>query len=311
MITTVSLNPSVDKGVTIESFQYGSMNRVLQTRQDAGGKAVNVAMVASALGMETRCVGFLCRENGRIIDRTLTKHGVQTEWVWLEGSIRTNLKLLDAKAGIVTEINESGAPVDGAQLEAMDDLIARSHADSDFLVLTGSLPPGCPKSYYAQVIRSLTGSGCRMVLDAEGEALRQGIEARPYLIKPNRLELEIELGHALGSTKEVARAARELNDRGIARVAVSLGAEGALLADEHDVFFAPAMKIDVASTVGAGDSMVSGMIAGLQDELPTDEVLRRGAACAAASISKAGTRLTGRAEFEKMLTYITVERVHI
>ena len=311
MITTVSLNPSVDKGITIEAFHYGSMNRVIEKRQDAGGKAVNVAVVASELGMYTRCVGFLCKENGLIIEQAMRRHGVESEWVWLEGSLRTNLKLLDAQAGVITEINESGVPVIPARLEEMTELITRSADDSDYLVLTGSLPPGCPKTYYAEIIESLAGSSCRLVLDAEGEALRHGIEAKPYLIKPNRLELELELGHALGSMKDVARAARAMVDRGISRVAVSLGADGALLADEQDVFFAPALKIDVKSTVGAGDSMVAGMILGLMADASTDEVLRRGAACAAATISEAGTRLTGRTKFKEMLENISVERVHL
>ncbi|MEA4897743.1 MAG: 1-phosphofructokinase family hexose kinase [Christensenellaceae bacterium] len=311
MVTTVGINLSVDRGLVVERFQYGSMNRVAGSRTDAGGKAVNVAVVAAGLGLRARCVALLRKNNGRLFEDKLRRHGVESKCLWLPGSIRTNLKLLDAAQGVVTEINEPGEKVTDGQLKEMTGLILQASTDSDYLVLTGSLPPGCPKSYYAGIIRSLKGARCRCVLDAEGEALKAGIAACPYLIKPNRMELEMEVGHSLGSVAEVARAARALADRGIARVAVSLGAEGALLADEKSAYFAPGLRVKALSTVGAGDSMVAGMVSGLTEGLPTDEVLRRGAACATASVLEAGTRLADRAKCEAVIERITVERVRV
>ncbi len=311
MITSVSLNPSVDKSVTIECFHFGSMNRVVDSRKDAGGKAINVAVVAAELGIETRCVGFLRRENGQIIENKLIKHGVACECLWLDGSIRTNLKVLDQSKGVVTEINEPGLPVTAAQLEEVTEVIARAAEDSDYLVLTGSLPPGVKAGYYGEIISMLSGSACRLVLDAEGAAFKLGVSAKPYFIKPNKMELEMELGRKLMNTKEVAHAALKLVEKGIERVGVSLGAEGALLAGSDGVFFTPALKVAALSTVGAGDSMVAGMLSGMLRELGGDEVLRRGAACATASVLKEGTGLADRAKIKELLSQITVERVDV
>lgn len=311
MITTVGINLSVDRGLVVERFEYGSMNRVAGSRTDAGGKAVNVAVVAAGLGLKTRCVALMRKDNAQLFEDKLRSHGVESRCLSLPGSVRVNLKLLDAAKGVVTEINEPGEKVTEGQLKEMTELILQASVDSDYLILTGSLPPGCPKRYYADIIRSLKGAGCRCVLDAEGEALKTGIAACPFLIKPNRRELEMEMGHPLSGVAEVARAARALVDRGIARVAISLGAEGALLADESSAYFARGLKVKALSTVGAGDSMVAGMVWGLSEGLPTDEVLRRGVACATASVLEAGTRLADRAKYEAIVGRISVERMRV
>lgn len=309
MITAVSLNPSIDKALTIERFRYGSMNRVMSTRRDAGGKAINVSVVAATLGAETRCAGFLCRENGRIIENRLMAHGVQSEFVWLEGSVRTNLKVLDEEQGVVTEFNEPGVRVNAQDLAEMTELVCRLAEDSDFLVLTGSLPPGCPVDYYAQLIRAVEGIDVKCALDAEGEVLRRGIEARPCLIKPNRMELEMAVGRPLADRAGVIGAAKELARRGIDLVAVSLGAEGAILTDGERTLSSPGLHVPVRSTVGAGDSMVAGMIYGLMAEKPLEEVLRQGMACAAASVMAEGTRLTERSTYKSLLDDVMIEEV--
>lgn len=312
MVTTVSLNPSIDKGLVVERFEYGLMNRVVSSREDAGGKAINVARATASLGIQTQCVGFLCRDNGQFIENDLRRHGVEAHSIWLGGRVRTNIKLLDAERNIVTEINEPGVQVDERQLEQMTELIEQLADDSEFLVLTGSLPPRCPPDYYASLIRMLDGSGCRVVLDAEGEPLRAGIEAGPYLVKPNRMELERLLGRPIEDKHAAARAARALVDGGVRYAAVSLGDGGALLADAEAVYFAPALTdIAVRSTVGAGDSMVAGMVAGLLGDVPTEEVLRRGAACAAASITQIGTQMATKAACKQMLENIKTEKVRL
>ncbi|MEG0145521.1 MAG: 1-phosphofructokinase [Clostridia bacterium] len=309
MITSVSLNPSIDKSLEIDGFHYGSMNRVGAVRRDAGGKAINLSVALSILGLPCACVGFLGKENGQFIENRLLSHGISGEFVYLDGLVRTNLKLRDSQTGTITEINEAGVPVEKAALEQMTQLILRYAEKSDFLVLTGSLPPGCPKDYYQTIIEKAEGLSCKCVLDAEGAALKAGICAKPYLIKPNRLELELEVGHSLKGIAEVAEAARALARKGIARVAVSLGEKGALLTDGRETYFARALDVPVQSTVGAGDSMVAGMICGLMADLPLEETLRRGAACATASIVRAGTQLLERATFKEMLDKIPIERV--
>ena len=155
----------------------------------------------------------------------------------------------------------------------------------------------------------MEGLPCKCVLDAEGEALRLGLQARPNLIKPNRMELEMAVGRRLDSRSDVVKAAAELARSGIDWVAVSLGGAGALLTDGEKTLFAPALKVPVKSTVGAGDSMVAGMLSGLLAEAPMEEVLRRGVACAAASVMAEGTLLTDKATYKSLLGQIKIEGV--
>lgn len=145
MITAVSMNPSIDKSLTIERFQYGSMNRVMSSRRDAGGKAINMSVVASTLGLQVKCVGFLWRENGRFIENRLLENGVESEFLWLDGAVRTNLKVLDAEQGVVTEINEPGGQVSEEDLEKLTGPCVRPGRGQRFFGAHRSLPPAAPR----------------------------------------------------------------------------------------------------------------------------------------------------------------------
>ena len=165
-----------------------------------------------------------------------------------------------------------------------------------------------PRGLLCPLIRG-EGIDVKCALDAEGEALRRGIEARPCLIKPNRMELEMAVGRPLADRAGVIGAAKELARRGIDLVAVSLGAEGAILTDGERTLSSPGLHVPVRSTVGAGDSMMAGMIYGLMAEKPLEEVLRRGMACAAASVMAEGTRLTERSTYKSLLDDVMIEEV--
>jgi 1-phosphofructokinase len=309
MITAVCLNPCIDKMVSIEGFQYGGMNRIVTARSDVGGKGVNVAIVAAQLGMESECIGFLHQDNGKIVERKLLTSGTQGDFLWLDGQVRTNIKLLDQSTGKVTEINEPGLPVGQEQLDKMVDLVCQHAQDSDFMVFTGSLPPGCPKDYYKTLIDAVEGLNCRCVLDAEGALLAQGIQARPYLIKPNLYELETVVGRKLESLEEIRRAALDFIDQGIQVVAVSMGDKGTMITDGEQTLYAPCVSVPVKSTVGAGDSMITGLIAGLMAELPLQEVFRKGVACAAASVMLEGTLLPEKSTYRQLLTKVAIQNL--
>ena len=248
LITTVCLNPSIDQMLVIDGFTYGGLNRVQTTRRDAGGKGVNVAVAASALGAQAECVGFMFKESARLFETRLRMSGTASDFVWLEGSARTNLKVFDRERGVVTEFNESGREVGAEDLARMTELVRHRAARADFLVLSGSLPPGCPMDYYAQLMRAVAGEGCRCVLDADGAPLREGLKERAWMLKPNRAELEALTGRALCDIPAVRDAARELIAGGATVVAVSLGGDGAVIADANEAFFAPPLKIEVRST---------------------------------------------------------------
>lgn len=309
LVTTVCLNPSIDHTLSIDGFEYGGLNRVVSSRFDAGGKGLNVAVTLSALGVEAQCAGFMFKESARLFETRLLKSGTAYDFIWLDGSARTNLKVFDRSRGVVTEFNESGREVGALDLERMTALIAHRCAHADFAVFSGSMPPGCPADSYAQMIRAVAGGKCRCVLDADGAPLREGIEARPWLIKPNRAELEALTGRALASIADVRDAAREIVARGVSVVAVSLGADGALIADADEAFFAPRLDIPVRSTVGAGDAMVAGMLCGFAGGKGLREAFCMGVASASAMCMTEGSEPPARADFTALLETVRTERI--
>ncbi len=306
MITALCLNPCIDKTLRIDGFEYGGMNRVQSADILGSGKGVNVAVAAAQLGLKAECIGFLNEGNGEPVERRLTDAGVQTRFIRLGGQVRTNIKLLDLSRDVVTEVNEKGALVVERKLDEMLDLVCRRAAQSEYLVLTGSLPPGCPADYYKTIMLALKDQGCKCVLDAEGDSFLNGLQGRPFLIKPNQYELELSVGRRLTGVDEVCAAAKELVAAGAQNVAVSMGADGALITNGIQSFFSPKMDIEVQTTVGAGDSMVAGLLMGFSAGKALPEVLACGVACASASIVSTTQGVFLRLDYEKLLPEVKI-----
>ncbi len=309
MITSVSLNPSIDRTLTVEGFTPGGLNRVLSSGDVAAGKGINVALTVSALGLNAECVGFMYRDSAPLFEKRLMVNSTAYDFIWLDGAARTNIKVLDQSAGVVTELNESGREIDADSLRRMTELVC-AHADnSDYLILTGSMPPGCPDDYYATLIEAVAGLGCRCVLDADGERLKKGLAAGPFMIKPNRYELESMTGKRLDSIPEIRDAARLYIDQGVEVVAVSLGADGAIILRGDEALYAPKLNIEVKSTVGAGDSMVAGLIAGFMAEEDLEETFRMGMACATARCMTEGYHIVDRTLYRAVMEMVEIERI--
>ena len=308
MITSISLNPSIDRTLTVENFTAGGLNRVLSRTDVAAGKGINVALAVSALGLDSECIGFTFRDSGPLFERRLMLNSTPYDFVWCEGSARTNIKVFDRAAGVVTELNESGVPIDEEAIAKMTDMVARHAENSDYLILSGSVPPGCPQDYYRTLINVVEGLGCRCVLDADGERLKYGLEAKPFMIKPNRYELEMMTGCPLKSIADIRNAARRYIDLGVEVVAVSLGSEGALIADANETLYAPRMNIEVKSTVGAGDSMVAGLVAGFMAEKSLEESFRMGVAAASARCMTEGYKAVDKTMYKAFLDMVRIER---
>ena len=309
MITSISLNPSIDRTMTVESFTPGGLNRVVASSDVAAGKGINVALTVSALGLDSECIGYMYRDSASLFEKRLMVKSTAYDFIWCEGTARTNIKVFDRSQGVVTELNESGRTVEPEQLERMVELVTRHAENSDFLVLTGSLPPGCPDDFYRTLIHAVDGLGCRCVLDADGDRLKYGLEARPFMIKPNRYELEMMTGSHLESVQEIRDAARQYIDMGVGVVAVSLGAEGALILEGDEALYAPRLNIEVKSTVGAGDSMVAGLVAGFMAENELEDTFRMGMACATARCMTEGYRIVDRTVYKALMDMVTIERI--
>ena len=265
MIYTLTLNPALDYVMRLPSVKEGATNRAVSTNLQFGGKGVNVSLVLSALGVENTALGFAAGFTGAALTAYLTERGVRADFIPLpEGLTRINVKLKTPEGAYPeTEINAAGPAIPA---DCMDALYRKLDAltEGDTLVLAGSIPSSLPKDTYRAIMERLAGRGIRFAVDAEGALLTETLPFRPFLIKPNRAELEGIMGRELPTDPDLEEAAAELQRRGAVNVLVSLGGEGALLLDENGEYHrAKALPIVPVNTVGAGDSTVAGFLAGV------------------------------------------------
>lgn len=297
MITTVTLSPCLDKTVKTGKLDLDAMNRVEPVSLDIGGKGINVSRALTRLGVSSRALGFNF-DGGEAIPETLESEGIEYRFTQCPGSLRTNLKIMETELGRTVEINESNPEVSHECIEALKASVAESARDSEFIVLAGSVPKGVGSDIYRQIGEL---SNAKVILDAQGELLREGLKAHPFMIKPNIFELETLVGK-ISSESEIISAARKIiSDYGVQVVLVSRGADGAIIVSEAECHKAPAVKVPVKSTSGAGDNMLAGAILALTKNLPLEGVLKYAVTTAAGAISHEGTTFCTKEEFEELL----------
>ena len=294
-VVTVTANPAVDQTVWIPGFRTGEVNRVRRQEVTAGGKGVNVAAFLAAFGIEALVTGFLGTSNAGLFEDFLAGRGIEERFVRVHGTTRTGVKIVDDEAGTTTDINFPGFDVPGERVSDLETIVASVRRPGAWIVLSGSLPPGAPADLYARLSTRARETGMRVAVDTSGAPLSEAIRTIPDLLKPNREELEELMGRPLGDREALAGAARELVDAGVSTVVVSLGGEGALFVRAGEAVFAAPPPVWVASTVGAGDAMVAGVIAGTLRDLPLAEVAALATATAATKIGRVGPHLDAAA----------------
>lgn len=260
MILTVTPNPSLDRTYELTSLQRGAVQRAAGGRIDAGGKGVNVARALVVNGITAIAVVPLGGPDGQLLAALLAEDAIPTRGVRVSADTRSNITLVEAD-GTVTKLNAPGNPLAADDLEALlaatDDQLA---AGVDWLVACGSLPEGAPIDLYARLVSAGRAAGALVAVDTSGPALAAAVDARPDLLKPNRSELEELVGRTLDSRDAVVAAAEELRERGVATVLVSLGADGAVLAEASGTYVADAPRVSANSDVGAGDALLAGFL---------------------------------------------------
>jgi 1-phosphofructokinase family hexose kinase len=306
-VATLTLNPAIDQMIDVPGFRAGQVNRVRSVRTRAGGKGINVATVLATLGMETAATGFLGTDNAALFERHLAAHGIRDGFVRVPGSTRTGLKIL--ADGQTTDLNFPGLEPAAEHLEALHESVAALAGQSGWFVLSGSVPPGVPAEVYRTLVGLVRAKGCAAALDTSGEALRLALDAVPELVKPNVHELAELLGRPLEGVPEVAEAARELVRRGIRLAVVSMGEAGAVYADAGRTLLARPLRVAVRSTVGAGDAMVAGTVAGLARGLTPDGCARLATALAAGAVQRLETGAPPLDELESMQGQVVVEEI--
>ncbi|MDO5131832.1 MAG: 1-phosphofructokinase [Eubacteriales bacterium] len=304
MIYTLTFNPSVDYIVGVEHFRAGEINRTSSEKVLPGGKGLNVSMVLSNLGRNSVALGFLAGFTGREIEDRMRAFGCMTDFIYVrEGFSRINLKMMSDEE---TAINGQGPKIDSIDIKLMENKLDKLLA-GDILVISGSIPNTLPEDIYERILQKLDGRGIDMVVDAEGSLLTNVLKYHPFLIKPNHHELGWIFDVKLETHEEVIPYAKKLQEQGARNVLVSMGGHGAVLVTENgEVYKGDAPEIKVINTVGAGDSMVAGFIAGyLESDGNFERAFLMGQA--AGSASAASTELATRSEVEEILKTIHVK----
>ena len=281
MIYTLTCNPSVDYVVQMAEFCPAMVYRAQGEQAFSGGKGINVTVILKNLGIPNRALGFLAGFTGDFIEQDLREQGCQTEFVRLaKGFSRINVKI---KGQEESEINGGGPAVDQAAMEALFEKI-NGLQKGDMLIISGSIPPSLPKDLYEKILGLLDERGVYAVVDTAGEALMKTLRYEPFLIKPNRQELEELAQSRLFTREEIVAQGRRLQEMGAQNVLISMAAEGAvLLTSDGKVFFGEAPRGTVRNSVGAGDSMVGGFVAGWLKTGSYQSALQWGIAAGSAS----------------------------
>lgn len=286
MIYTVTLNPAIDCILGLDQLQPGTIQRCTRENIFFGGKGINVSIILRRLGIDSTALGFTAGFTGIAIEDGLRQEGIACDFVHLsQGITRMNIKIY---ADEETALNGQGPRILPEDLHALFEKLDSLRA-GDTLVLAGSVPAGLLADTYAQILSRLQGRNIRFVLDAAGPLLEEALAYRPFLIKPNQQELEALYGASIDTREDLITAARQLQQRGAQNVLVSLGEQGALLlTDAGQIYGTPAVCGQVINTVGAGDSMLAGYLAGLERGQSPHQALRLATACGGATAFSVG-----------------------
>lgn len=300
-IVTVTLNPCIDLELEVEALLVEDVTRVLAARKDPGGKGVNVSRMLLHLGRASTALAALGGATGRELAELARAAGLDLAVARVRGETRINLTISERGAGLTRRLNMAGPLLDGGDLRRLRRALAAASRQADWLVLSGSLPPGAPETLYAEIIEQARRHGAACALDSDGPPLEAGVAARPALLKPNLHELSRLAGQPLPDIAAARQAARALCGGGVSTVLVSLGAGGALLVAAADEAVAVPPPVRAVSTVGCGDALLAAYLHARAEGLPEREALRWGVAAGAASAAKPGTRLASADETRALL----------
>jgi 1-phosphofructokinase len=298
MILTLTLNPSLDRTIEIAALDRGAVIRAAAAHLDPGGKGVNVSRALLANAVASRAVVPYGGDEGRQLVRLLAAEGLDMVTVPVAGTTRSNVTLAEPD-GTTTKINEPGGALSAAELDTIADAVldAAHSGDqgADWVVASGSLPPEVPADVYARLCRRFAGAGIHVAVDTSGPALSCALGAAPALVKPNLEELAAATGVPLRTLGDVVEAAGKLRAAGARTVLASLGADGAVLVEEGGVWYGRAPVTEPRSSVGAGDAMLAGFLAGGGHG---PDGLARALAWGAAAVRLPGSRMPGPADID-------------
>ena len=309
MIYTLTLNPAVDRELTVPAMEFDSVLRASESRVDFGGKGFNVSRLLKGMGVRSTAVGFLGGRAGELLQDGLQNLGISTDFVWVSGETRTNVSIVTQSHNRYIKVNEKGPLVDVAKQKELLDKIDLLAKRGDWWVLAGSMPPGIADDFYARILNVLNKHEAQAILDTMAESLRLGCAEKPYLVKPNAEEAHSLTGLPIGTPAEIAVAAAEIRKMGAQNTVVSMGKAGALLQTPEGTWLTHSPKIKEKNPIGAGDSMVGGLVWALTQGIALKESLGWGVASGAATASLSGTEVGSRPLIEELFAQVHYERL--
>ncbi|WP_138418277.1 1-phosphofructokinase [Aquibacillus sediminis] len=301
-IITVTLNPAIDKTITLDQIYLGGLNRVNQLPHiDPGGKGINVAKVLQEFGSNVAATGFIAGDLGEKLENQINLLGIKSDFVRVSGGeVRTNMKIVDLSTNQVTEVNEPGFAVTDKASVSLQDKLTSLLDEASFLILSGSLPDGVATDIYQQYTDLANQKGVRVILDADSMPFRLGIEAKPYAIKPNLFELEQYIGRKLTTTEDIIAAGNYILEKEVQLICISLGEDGAIFLTNEEGYHIKPKTITPKSAVGAGDSMVASLAYGHLQQFLLVDLAKWSTAAGTITATKDGTTVCTLDEVKHM-----------
>ncbi|AWF42626.1 MULTISPECIES: 1-phosphofructokinase [Proteus] len=309
-VATITLNPAYDLVGLSTPIELGEVNRVTTAGFHAAGKGINVAKVLKSLGIDVTVGGFLGKENQDGFQKEFSEAGIANRFQMVEGRTRINVKLTEP-SGKVTDFNFSGFEITKQDWTRFVNDTLSWAGQFDMICVSGSVPPSIDLNDFTTWMKRLRSECMCLIFDSSREAFVAGLKALPWLVKPNHHELEIWAGRPLPELSDVVQAAHELRQQGIAHVVISLGEQGAMWVNASGAWMAKPPKCDVVSTVGAGDSMVGGLIYGLMMRQTSEHTLRLATAISALAVSQTNVGITDREQLARMMTEVELTPLKI
>ncbi len=309
MILTVTLNAAIDKRYVVENFRLGEVNRVKECAYTPGGKGLNVSKPAAIAGEEVVATGFVGGHAGHYIEEALKPFGIRSEFYHLDAESRSCINIWDETNRVQTEFLEPGFTVTEEQfqgfLEKFRDLVKQA----DVVAMSGSVPKGLDGTAYQRMVKICREEKKKVLLDTSGTLLKEGMKAKPTMIKPNLDEIRMLTGTVCESLEEMIEAAKEIHKSGVEIVAVSLGAEGSFVVCDQGIYQAKVPKIDAVNTVGCGDSMIAGFAVGFSKNISVEGSLRLASAVSAAAALREETGFFVKEDMERIFKEVKIKKI--
>ena len=304
-ITTLTLNPALDKSAQVDQFVQEQKLKCHSIQYQAGGGGVNISRVLHTLQVKNKCIFTSGGDTGLYLKNLLVKENIDLKTIAVNSWTRENLSIVDTKTELQYRFGMPGNDLNTSDIELIKTELTNEVKDNSILVLSGSLSEKTPSNLYATLLKMLAGKNVKVVIDTSGQALIETLKENVYLVKPNQRELAQLAGKEFLSKNEQEDFAMELiNSKKAKLVVVSMGARGAFLASSEGIFYKSAPSVKVKSTVGAGDSMVAGMVYAIQQGLSSEEILKWGVVCGVATTMTEGTNLASQENINKVLELI-------